>query len=452
MLVWCSCAAERASVLEPPQVGPVGAEPRMHDLERHPVLERLVLGLVDDPHAPLADLAEDAGSRPAARDASGAGRAAGSAGRLAAPAGLASIATAGLSCSISTRAGNSSRISSARSGQRATYSSRLGRSPRRSRARNDSSQLLDRIAPGPRTRVAHGRNSSIPPGSDARISLSLRKARMYRLLAADSWRPQLAGDLGVGQLLEMPQDQDLAVERVHGVEGLLQPPLPLGADRGDAGAGVAAQELRRQGRRGRLRPGPVQQLHLAAGVSRLDAQMPAVHELERHAGQPAQPEENRLLGLVPGTSARPCAAWRNASWSTSDGSIRPLNRWSRRSATMRRRRSRCGVRISAQAAWSPSAARRSSCRSSDRSVADSLMVPIRVMIARTPIRDRKIRKGCRGRRRGGSDRRGRVERVDDLARAEPDRAAEAVAELGGRVDAQAPSRSSRPGRAGRRSG
>src|SRR5262249_12656879 len=65
---------------------------------------------------------------------------------------------------------------------------------------------------------------------------------------------QLAGDLGVGQFLEMPQHQDLAIQRVHGVEGLLQPHLPLGADRRHAGAGVAAQELSRQGRRGRLGP------------------------------------------------------------------------------------------------------------------------------------------------------------------------------------------------------
>ena len=37
--------------VEPPQIGRVGPEPGMHDLERHPALERLVLGLVDNPHA-----------------------------------------------------------------------------------------------------------------------------------------------------------------------------------------------------------------------------------------------------------------------------------------------------------------------------------------------------------------------------------------------------------------
>jgi hypothetical protein len=42
--------------LEPPQIGRIGAKPRVHDLERHPILERLVLGLVDDSHAPSAQL------------------------------------------------------------------------------------------------------------------------------------------------------------------------------------------------------------------------------------------------------------------------------------------------------------------------------------------------------------------------------------------------------------
>ena len=45
--------------VEPPQIGRVGPEPRMHDLERHPALERIVLGLIDDPHSAHANHAKD---------------------------------------------------------------------------------------------------------------------------------------------------------------------------------------------------------------------------------------------------------------------------------------------------------------------------------------------------------------------------------------------------------
>ena len=42
------------------------------------------------------------------------------------------------------------------------------------------------------------------------------------------------GRLVVAQFLEMPERQDLAVNRVHGVEGLLELDLDLSADRGSA--------------------------------------------------------------------------------------------------------------------------------------------------------------------------------------------------------------------------
>ena len=151
---------------------------------------------------------------------------------------------------------------------------------RRSRCYRSSSEFLD------------------SPGSAASISLSFRRARMYRLLAADSWRPSSRATSALVQVLKVPQDQDFAVEGVHGVECLLQPLLPLGADRGHAGAGVAAQELGRQGGRARLRQRPVQQLHLAPRVARLDPQVPAMDDLERHPCQPAEPEEKRPLGLL----------------------------------------------------------------------------------------------------------------------------------------------------------
>ena len=45
--------------VEPAQVFRVGPESRVHDLERHPALERLVLGLIDHPHPAAADASED---------------------------------------------------------------------------------------------------------------------------------------------------------------------------------------------------------------------------------------------------------------------------------------------------------------------------------------------------------------------------------------------------------
>jgi len=76
----------------------------------------------------------------------------------------------------------------------------------------------------------------------------------------------------------------------------------------------------------------------------------------------------------------PCAAWRNASWSTSDGSILPLSRRSSRSATICRNRARCAC-TSAHAVWSPLAARwRREC-SSGESIPCVVFVPIRSYIA-----------------------------------------------------------------------
>src|SRR5262249_9495274 len=55
--------------------------------------------------------------------------------------------------------------------------------------------------------------------------------------------PQDLSALDVGQLLEVPQGHDLAVDRLHRLQGLHEAELPLGADGRLAGTGVAAQEL-----------------------------------------------------------------------------------------------------------------------------------------------------------------------------------------------------------------
>ena len=60
MLVWCSRAADLASRQEPLEMAGVEQGVRRQDLERDVAAERLLLGLVDDPHAAAADLAEDA--------------------------------------------------------------------------------------------------------------------------------------------------------------------------------------------------------------------------------------------------------------------------------------------------------------------------------------------------------------------------------------------------------
>src|SRR5262249_29155431 len=66
------------------------------------------------------------------------------------------------------------------------------------------------------------------------------------------------GGLGVAELLEMTQGEDLAVERVHGGQGFLEQALAFGADGGHAGLGVVAEQLGGQGGGAGLGHGGVQ--------------------------------------------------------------------------------------------------------------------------------------------------------------------------------------------------
>jgi hypothetical protein len=63
------------------------------------------------------------------------------------------------------------------------------------------------------------------------------------LLAAVLPIPRDLGDFLVAQLLEVPQNQDFAVEGIHGIEGLLEPDLHLGPDGGTAGRRQPVQQL-----------------------------------------------------------------------------------------------------------------------------------------------------------------------------------------------------------------
>ena len=60
MLVWCSRAAACGLAKEPLQPRGRGHPGRRQDLQRHVPAERLLLRLVDDPHAAAADLPQDA--------------------------------------------------------------------------------------------------------------------------------------------------------------------------------------------------------------------------------------------------------------------------------------------------------------------------------------------------------------------------------------------------------
>ena len=150
------------------------------------------------------------------------------------------------------------------------------------------------------------------------------------------------GGLGVGQVLEVPQGQDLAVERVHPVEGLLEAELPLGADRGLARPADAAQELRGQSRRGRLRQAAAVERDLAAGVAHRRAEVVA-GEFEELV--PAD-----RCRAATGRTARPgCGGTRAGSGSGRQEDLlndvgrvdAALERGSSRRPTIRRRRSRC---------------------------------------------------------------------------------------------------------------
>ena len=141
---------------------PVAGHMSRQDLERHAAAQRDLLGLVHDAHAAPADLAED----PVVADLKS-----GSDSRPGNP-GLAPPRPADPStCSTLTIAGNSSRMSSARSGYRSVYSLSAGRSPRRKRSANSSASRSSRSYSSD-SEIDIAQNPSRPPGIAARIDLS----------------------------------------------------------------------------------------------------------------------------------------------------------------------------------------------------------------------------------------------------------------------------------------
>ena len=105
------------------------------------------------------------------------------------------------------------------------------------------------------------------------------------------------GHLGVGQLLEMPQGDDLAVDRLHPVEGGLDLDLDLGPRDRLAGRSVMAEQLGRQRDRAGLRQRPFVQRDLAAGIPHRRPEVLAMDPHQPLPGHQPQPEEERHLAL-----------------------------------------------------------------------------------------------------------------------------------------------------------
>jgi hypothetical protein len=117
---------------------------------------------------------------------------------------------------------------------------------------------------------------------------------------------QHGGRFAVVQLFEVAEGQDFAVDRVHGVERVLDLDLDLGPDRGPAGRRQSAEEPGGQrsgvGRRERA----VVERDLAIRVAALHPEMEAVQRLEPLHGQETQPEKRRhsRIGRVLRQAAR----------------------------------------------------------------------------------------------------------------------------------------------------
>jgi hypothetical protein len=83
------------------------------------------------------------------------------------------------------------------------------------------------------------------------------------------------GGLGAGQLLEMTQGEDFAVDGVEGVERFLEPEHAFGPDRRLSRRGMLAEELCRQRRRAGRWQGLAVERNLPAGVAHTEASIRA---------------------------------------------------------------------------------------------------------------------------------------------------------------------------------
>ena len=141
-------------------------------------------------------------------------------------------------------------------------------------------------------------NPFLPPGHRRENLLETLQGTEVTLGRGRLLDAQHPGRLGGGQLLEVAQRQDLAVDRVECVERLLEPEDPLGPDDRLGRRRVPAEQLGRQRGGARRRQGAAVQRDLPAGVAHLGAQVVPVQLHQPLADHQAEPEEQRELRIA----------------------------------------------------------------------------------------------------------------------------------------------------------
>lgn len=122
-------------------------------------------------------------------------------------------------------------------------------------------------------------------------------ARKYRLLAVGS-RTSSTAAASVGEVLHVPQDEDLAVAGIHAFDGRLQAPPDLGENGFLVGRSPFRGELLGEDDRGDSRRGLSIDGDLSARIPRLGGEMAPVGVAELLRRKPPEPEEERS-GRVP---------------------------------------------------------------------------------------------------------------------------------------------------------
>jgi len=224
--------------LKAPHVVPVGTEPRVHDLERHLVLERLVLGFVDDAHAAAAQLAEErVVAQPSRAAAAGSSRFVAGAPVVGGPA-----LVAGRRLEPLDELEGREELEDPRGVlgvARGVFGGGGVLAPAPA-LQILLGELVNRIE-GRRGCVAVHILLLEKSGHALKLLLEPFQGAHVAVARGGLGQAQDLGGLAIAQLLEVAEGQHLAVEGFHGVEHLLKLPLHLGAAGGASRRGEPAQ-------------------------------------------------------------------------------------------------------------------------------------------------------------------------------------------------------------------